>query len=86
MTDIDKPTVYKGGKQEYPEKLLEVFRQQKREMEFRLKDKHFTRSRLETLLMYHEQIPDYENPTMPREQIVKILREMNKNLSYYFGR
>ena len=86
VTDIDKPTVYTGGKQEYPEKLLEVFRQQKREMEFRLKDKHFTRSRLETLLMYHEQIPDYENPTMPREQIVKILREMNKNLSYYFGR
>ena len=86
VTDIDKPTVYTGGKQEYPEKLLEIFRQQKREMQFNLKDKQFPRSRLETILMYYDQIPGYTNPSMPKEKLVKILKEMNKYQSYYFGR
>ena len=56
LTNIDSPTVYVGGKEEYPEKLLEIFRQQKREMQFNLKDKQFPRSRLETILMYSRMI------------------------------
>ena len=86
VTNIDTPTVYIGGKEEYPEKLLEIFRKQKQEMQFNLKEKKYTRSRLETLLVYYDQIPEYTNPSLPRETIVKILKEMNKNLSYYFGR
>ena len=86
VTNIDTPTVYVGGKEEYPEKLLEIFRQQKREMQFNLKDKQFPRSRLETILMYYDQIPNYTNPSMPKEKVLKILKEMNKNQSYYFGR
>ena len=86
VTNIDSPTVYVGGKEEYPEKLLEIFRQQKREMQFNLKDKQFPRSRLETILMYYDQIPGYTNPSMPKEKVVKILKEMNRNQSYYFGR
>ena len=86
VTNIDNPTVYIGGKEEYPEKLLEIFRKQKQEMQFNLKEKKYTRSRLETLLVYYDQIPEYTNPSLPRETIVKILKEMNKNQSYYFGR
>ena len=65
VTKIDNPTVYVGGKEEYPEKLLEIFRQQKREMQFNLKDKQFPISRLETILMYSDQIvfsPQLELP------------------------
>ena len=81
VTNIDSPTVYVGGKEEYPEKLGSVFRHQKQEMET-----NFTRPRLETILVSYDQIPEYQNPSLPRETIVKILKEMNQNQSYYFGR
>jgi len=81
VTNIDSPTVYVGGKEEYPEKLGSIFRNQKQEMET-----NFTRSGLETILVSHDQIPEYTNPSMPRETIVKILKEMNQNQSYYLGR
>ena len=86
VTNVENPTVYVGGKEEYPEKLLEVFRKQKQEMQFNLKEKKYTRSRLETLLVYYDQIPEYRNPSLPRKTIVKILKEMNQNQSYYLGR
>ena len=86
VTNVETPTVYVGGKEEYPEKLLEIFRKQKQEMQFNLKDKQFPRSRLETMLVSYDQIPEYQNPSLPRETIVKILKEMNQNQSYYFGR
>ena len=60
---------------------MEIFRQQKQEMET-----NFTRSRLETILVSYDQIPEYSNPSLPRKTIVKILREMNQNQSYYLGR
>ena len=80
VTNVD-PTVYVGGKEEYPEKLESIFRHQKQEMET-----NFTRPRLETILVSYDQIPEYQNPSLPRETIVKILKEMNQNQSYYFGR
>ena len=81
VTNIDSPTVYVGGKEEYPEKLESIFRHQKQEMETK-----FTRPRLETILVSYDQIPEYQNPSLPRETIVKILKEMNQNQSYYFDR
>ena len=81
VTNIDSPTVYVGGKEEYPEKLESIFRHQKQEMETK-----FTRPRLETILVSYDQIPEYQNPSLPRETIVEILKEMNQNQSYYFGR
>ena len=80
MTNVD-PTIYVGGKEEYPEKLEEILRKQKQVME-----RKFTRSRLETLLVYYDQIPEYTNPSLPRKTIMKILKEMNQNQSYYLGR
>jgi len=49
-------------------------------------ERKFTRPRLETMLVSYDQIPEYTNPSLPRETIVKILKEMNQNQSYYFGR
>ena len=66
--------------------MLQFLSPQKREMQFNLKDKQFPRSRLETILMYYDQIPGYTNPSMPKEKVVKILKEMNRNQSYYFNR
>lgn len=40
VSNIDNPTVCVGGKEEYPEKLLEIFRKQKQEMQFNLKERN----------------------------------------------
>ena len=81
VTNVDKPTIYVGGKQEYPEKLESIFKKQKQEMK-----EHFNKSTLETMLVSYAQVPNYTNSSISKDEIVKVLKNMNKNQSYYLGR
>ena len=77
VTKIDSPTPYVGGKKEYPESLESMLKEQKDMMR-----KHFTKSELEIELVKVDNLPDYE-PPLTIESILKGVKEMNDNQSYY---
>ena len=82
VTNVDQPTIYVGGKQEYPEKLESIFRQQKQEMK-----EHFSRSNLETMLVSYVLVSEYQNPstsdentTQPEPEVMgNNIKETNKD-------
>ena len=74
---MDNVNTYAGGKRYYPESLDEVLKQQKDVMK-----KNFAKEELEIELVKTDNIPDYE-PVISVEGILKTLREMNDNQSYY---
>ena len=77
VTKIDSPTPYVGGKRYYPESIDELLKKQKDEMK-----KHFAKEELEIELVTTDKNPDYE-PPISVEGILRTLKEMQDNQSYY---
>ena len=46
----------------------------------------FNKPTLETMLLCYDKIPNFNNPSISKDEIVKVLKNMNKNQSYYLGR
>ena len=77
VTKMDNVNTYAGGKRYYPESLDEVLKQQKDMMK-----KNFAKEELEIELVKTDSIPDYE-PVISVEGILRTLKEMQDNQSYY---
>ena len=77
VTKIDQPTPYVGGKRYYPKTLDDIFKKQKDEMK-----EHFAKEELEIELVKVDSYPDYE-PPISVEGILRTLKEMQNNQSYY---
>ena len=80
VTKIDNPTIYLN-KKEYDWVNLDELESKIGKMNKELKE-HFTKPELETELVKIDNFPDYE-PSISVEGILKTLKEMQDNQSYY---
>ena len=77
VINMENLNTYAGGKKYYPDSLESIFKKQKSEM-----NEHFAKEELEIELVKTDNIPDYE-PVISVEGILRTLKEMQDNQSYY---
>ena len=80
VSNIDNPTIYLN-KKEYDWVNLDELESEFGKMNRELKE-HFTKPKLETELVKIDNFPDYE-PPISVEGILRTLKEMQENQSYY---
>ena len=84
VTNLDKPTIY-INKKEYPWVNVEEWETEMGRMNAEIKER-FNKPTLETMLLCYDRIPNFNNPSISKDEIVKVLKNMNKYQSYYLGR